>query len=159
MFEGRAMNEHLSEETLDQYVNGEAEAYDVDRLAEHVRVCELCARKLQRAARVEEALHEVAQSHERQSASPRRWLAVASLLIVVGVSGIVSKLFSHSEAPSALVSLGEIICPDGDDQASCIRDAHAHGRVVAYPASAGAPRITTFDDSDTPGTHIAFQGE
>src|SRR5436309_400193 len=116
---------HVRDEDLDDYVSDLLAEGRRAHLEAHVRICQLCAHKLYRYAQAEEALHELAP--RRRASGWARSFAVAAALLAVLAAWRIHVVRS---AATPLVSLEDVICPDGDDQGECIRAAHGHGRFV-----------------------------
>lgn len=132
---------HLTDEVLDAFVSGTSTAADASAVSRHVRDCGDCAAKLQRFALHEEQLHAVAATASRHR-SPRRVLlwgaAIAAgivLAVVLARSPVPVKQAESAEA------IPPVICPDGPDQRSCVKNAHRKGLVLAYPIQLSAPPI------------------
>jgi len=127
---------HLSDTEIEQFIIG---ALDPDRLPEveaHAAACDTCAARLAREARFEVRLAAVARAPRRRRTIPvfaaGAVLAAAAALLLI-VRGTV-----HPPAGGRVAALA-VICPDGADQAACVRTSHRHGLFVQYPDSAGPP--------------------
>jgi hypothetical protein len=121
---------HPEDVDLHAWVAGALPLAEAQALEAHTAQCELCAHKLMRTAQADELMYTAGKS--RRVTHRKQWALAAGLLLMLGAS---SALHAGRHG-GGVVNLGEVICPDGDDQHACIADAHAHGRVVSYPANA-----------------------
>jgi hypothetical protein len=123
---------HPTELDLHAWVDGALEEEQSRALEQHTAMCELCALKLSRTAQADELMRTAGKA--RRTTHRKQWALAAGVLVFLGLSSVL-----HASHPrGGVVDLGEVICPDGDDQAQCVADAVAHGRVVAYPLVAEA---------------------
>lgn len=139
-------HDHIETEQYDAYVSGYLSPADLIEVEAHLRVCTVCREQLVVFARAQDLMHEVVEDVASTPAKPRAvrwqrrraWLAAAACVLAIVVT---TRIIQRSPAAGGVVSLGEIICPDGDDQDDRINAAHAHGLYVTYPPQAGGPHL------------------
>jgi len=111
------MSEHLSPADLEQVIDDALDASSRGRVHSHLRLCEACARRLQKSAQLEMALYEVAAGRPRRSGR----VAIAA---AIGLATAASVLLGV-RAPSAGELTGQSIprCAEtadaSTDAASC----------------------------------------
>jgi hypothetical protein len=126
---------HPEDVDFHSWVSGALPLAEAQALEAHTAECELCAHRLMRTAQADELMF--AAGKTRRTTHRKQWALAAGLLLLLGASSAL-----HAGRQGGVVNLGEVICPDGDDQSACIADAHAHGRVVSYPANANTDFLT-----------------
>jgi len=124
---------HPTEPDLHAWVDGALDEAQARALEEHTTQCELCALKLARTAQADELMLRAGKA--RRTTHRKQWALAAGVVLMLGLSSAL-----HAGRPhGGVVNLGDVICPDGDDQHACVADALAHGRIVAYPAVTDSP--------------------
>ncbi|MFL5318213.1 MAG: hypothetical protein ACJ790_01055 [Myxococcaceae bacterium] len=140
--------EHLSPEELQSFVDGSSDPATEQRLSVHVRKCSACAAALSNAAKLEEQLYEVAAARGWAPNRARTFRRATRVLVPLAIAA--SLLYALVLRPRAIVvnepeltaaAIPAVICPDGPDQRQCVREAHARGLIVSYPATASGPAI------------------
>ena len=117
---------HCTQETLVAYVTGALNEDEARAVEAHAAECAACAGALRREATLEVALHESARA-------PRR-IGRVTVALALAAAVVLAVLLARSP----LEHDNRVICPDGPDQAACIRAAHRRGLMVDYPPSAPA---------------------
>ena len=133
---------------LDLYVMDAVSDERREEIEAHVMACAECAAALQREARLELALPEVAQaSIERERAPipiarasrrrPRRICITAGLAAAAGLAALLGTrvLMRHSAAPTPIV----VNCPIDEHARACVDQARMHGLYVQYPIPRPVP--------------------
>jgi anti-sigma factor RsiW len=141
---------HLSPEQLEAFVLGTLDPEGTQALAQHVRDCPACARRLQAEAAFEVLLRDVANTAASSASAPplalaspwRRRRAVVgglALALAAGVAALLIWRGAPSRPSPALelngvtVSSRGVRCANGPTQADCLRSAQRRGLFVAYP--------------------------
>jgi len=155
------MREHPTRDALEAFVMGALEADP--KLEEHLATCDACTARLAEEARLELALHGVADRVRRRTprAAPgalpprerptlrQRTIGWAKVLLAATLAaGLVLQTIgpglrspAREAAQPAPPPIPNVICPDGLQQVACVEEAHRHGLYVEYPAWAGAPPL------------------
>lgn len=128
------MNSHLTWERFAAFADGSAPPEEAAAIAAHISECQPCAAQLTHFAQLDMAIYKAAVEPVQRREPMRRWLLVAASLVAIFSAGLAYR-FTH--ASGEVLDLGDIVCPDGDDQATCIAHAQAHGLAVSYPQTAG----------------------
>jgi anti-sigma factor RsiW len=138
---------HLSFEQLEAFVLGTLDPAGTRALAQHVRDCPACARRLHAEAAFEVLLRDVANAAPASApsvarASPRRRrravagglaLALAAGAALLVWRGEPSRPSPALEQEAVTVSSRGVRCAHGPAQADCLRRAQRRGLFVAYP--------------------------
>lgn len=142
---------HLSAELLEAFVLGTLDPEGTLVLAQHVRDCPACARRLQAEAAFEVLLRDVANAAPASAQSramatrwrPRRAAAGGlALALAAGVAALLiwrgapSRTSPALEQQSVTVSSRGVRCANGPAQADCLRSAQGRGLFVSYPPHA-----------------------
>lgn len=135
------MNEpHLTEEELSLYVIGGLDAAASQRVEAHAASCEGCAQELEREARLEVQLGEVARAVSRRRKRGSRIGMTIALAVAATLVGIV--LWSAGTPAPQLPQHEEafwIVCPDPTSE-ECVRAAARSGFAALELGAAGVPR-------------------
>ena len=125
---------HLSQDLLRAFVEGELDAPGQEALAAHVAGCDACAHRLAEQARMEEALFEVAAApaHPLPMARRRRWTA-APLAAAALAAGVALAFALWPSRPARVTDLPD--CRASSDPARCLQKAQDDGLVVIGPTS------------------------
>ena len=127
--------EHLTDQQLEDFVTGGSEA---TAIAEHAAICRSCAGRLQREARLEACMFEVASFENRQRrVRAARYVALAAAAAIIAVFAGRHAHRPHSNASLEPVGASDVYaCLDDAQLDSCRREARKHGRIVEYPFDA-----------------------
>ena len=141
------MSEHLTDQQLQDFVTN---GIDAAAVMQHSATCQNCEARLQREARLEASMFEVAryQNDQRRIHGVRFAAIAAAAALIVFAGRFALRPQPHVSLESGVVS--EVVaCFDDAQLDACRREARAHGKVVEAP----------FDPDDVPIYEAMQEGD
>ncbi len=123
---------HLSTAALERYLAGDADAAEATAVEAHVETCAECAAQLQREARFEMALSEVAAAPrviERPRSRRAALVAVGGVLALAAGAAVIVAPSTPSSAHAPRV----VACDEPSTHEACMKNAHFDGLLTRGP--------------------------
>ncbi|HKE17428.1 MAG TPA: hypothetical protein VKB80_21285 [Kofleriaceae bacterium] len=149
------MTEHVSDTEIEDFALGELPAARLPGFEAHVSICDQCAGRLAREARLELVLAEAAatapaERRARRALLTRRTAGAALATFALAAAVLLLVLRGAGEQQPAAPAIPELVCADGPGQTGCVQRAQRHGLFVQYPDWAGPGPFGPRDPSAGP---------